>query len=436
LLLLLATLLVGCGGSQAERTGTTRGSRGVPSSPPATHGGPAFGLTEDNAELLWPPGSPAASGGALFDAARERLTALHPRYVRLLIDWAALQPERDRPPALAARNDGCARTVAPCAGYLGVGAELAAIAAQQQAARGEGRPGPEVVLDLFGVPNWAASDPSGCEPPGTRPFSRPISQGGLLGYRSLIDSLLALGRREGVALPWWSPWNEPNDPVFVSPQRSSCALDSAPRAPVVYTQLTEAMASELAASGGGHRILLGELNAYPSDSARRTSVSSFVAALPARVLCLAGAWAIHVYARWGGDAGESDPVGALEHDLDARGSCARGAPVWVTEAGAGAAHPGRRRPAGASAERRGCLALAEQLVRWSRDARVGAIFQYSFREDPAFPVGLLSADLQHLYSAYGVWYRYATGALAPARLAAAAPVVPAAASVAPAAACA
>lgn len=378
-----------------------------PSSQPR---GPAFGLTEDNAELLWPPASSAAPGGPLFDAARERLTELHPRYIRLLIDWAALQPVRDRPPELAAPTDGCARAVGPCAGYRGIRAELAAIAAQQRAARAEGRAGFGVVLDLFGVPAWAASGPSGCERPGTEPFSRPLGEAGIAGYRSLIGSLLALGRREGVALPWWSPWNEPNDPVFLSPQRPSCAADAPTRAPTVYAQLAEAMASELDAAGGEHHILLGELNAYPSDSAQRTSVSSFVAALPPRVLCLGGAWAIHAYARWGGVSAEADPVAALEQDLDARGSCARNAPIWVTEAGAGAPYPGRRRPPGGEAERLGCIALAKQLDRWRSDPRVHAVFQYSFREDPAFPVGLLSADLQHVYRPYGVWYRFAHAA--------------------------
>ena len=46
-----------------------------------------------------------------------------------------------------------------------------------------------------------------------------------------------------------------------------------------------------------------------------------------------------------------------------------------------------------------------------------AILQYSFREDPAYPVGLLSADLRRTYSSYGLWLAYAQaradGAAAP-----------------------
>ncbi len=90
----------------------------------------------------------------------------------------------------------------------------------------------------------------------------------------------------------------------------------------------------------------------------------------------------------------------------ARGACGREARIWVTEAGAGAPHPGRPRPTGAADETAGCLALAAQLRRWHSDPRVGAVFQYTFREDPAFPVGLASAELSHLYPTYRLWLQW------------------------------
>jgi hypothetical protein len=102
----------------------------------------------------------------------------------------------------------------------------------------------------------------------------------------------------------------------------------------------------------------------------------------------------------------------LARALDARGSCAAAAKIWVTETGAGAPHPGRARPSGSAAERAGCQALGSQLERWSADPRVGAIFQYSFREDPAYPVGLVSADLRHTYPAYRLWLAYARASAA------------------------
>ncbi|MBA3808538.1 MAG: hypothetical protein H0X28_09130, partial [Solirubrobacterales bacterium] len=82
-------------------------------------------------------------------------------------------------------------------------------------------------------------------------------------------------------------------------------------------------------------------------------------------------------------------------------------PIWVTEAGAGAPHPGRARPSSRADELSGCEALAAQLLGWYRDSRVQAVFQYSFREDPAFPVGLESAALDHLYPSYRLLRAYA-----------------------------
>jgi hypothetical protein len=364
-------------------------------------------LTEDNADLLWSPSNPTPSGGAAFMPARELLTALHPTYARLLVDWAALQPSAASPPSLEGPIDGCARAAAPCGAYRGIAEDLAAIASQQRAARAEGRADFQVVLDIFGVPSWAAAAPSGCEAPATQPFSRPIAAAGLAGYRRLIRALLELGAREGVQLGWWSPWNEPNNPQFLSPQRASCTTSSPSLAAGIYAQLAQAMADELAIDGGAHHLLLGELAAYPTDSVHRTSVTSFVAALPASVVCLSSVWSIHEYASFGAHASHTQAVATLEHAIDARGECGRAASVWVTETGAGAPDPGRRRGDDAGEQRDGCRALARQVLAWSRDARVGAIFQYSFREDTDFPVGLLSADLSHLYPTYELWRSYA-----------------------------
>jgi hypothetical protein len=380
----------------------------VATAPVSTAGpGPAFGLTEDNADLLWNPAQREPFGKTAFASARAELTALHPTYVRLLVDWAALQPDAASSPALEEAVDGCARTVGPCGRYRGIAAELAAIATQQRAARAQGRTDFQVVLDVFGVPDWAARAPSGCEALGTQAFARPITAAGLTGYRQLIRALLALGSREGVQLSWWSPWNEPNNPQFLGPQRASCTTSAPSLAPAVYAQLALAMADELEAAAGTHHLLLGELAAYPTDSVHRISIASFVAALPANVLCSSDVWSIHAYASFGADAPGAEPVAVLERALDARGACGRTAHVWVTETGAGASHPGRPRAGTSAEEGAGCRALARAVIEWSRDARVGAIFQYTFREDPAFPLGLLSADLSHAYPTYGLWSSYA-----------------------------
>lgn len=407
--------MCGCGGSgarSAPRAVTSPGGTGA-------RAGPVFGLTEDNAALLWSPEAlsraPAGAarraslGAQRFQLAREELSALQPGYVRVLVDWAALQPDPGRPPALEARLGGCARAIGPCVAYAGVREEFAAIASQQRArgaATTAAGPGFQVVIDIFGTPPWAARPAAGCERGGEGSFSHAPSAPGLAAYRRLIHALIALAAREGVALNWWAPWNEPNDPAFLSPQRSSCAADAAPLSPSSYAELTRAMAAQLRAEGGDRHLLLGELNAYQSGAADRTSIAQFVAALPADVLCLSDVWAIHAYASRAPFAPARDPVRALEAALDGRGGCARGTRIWVTEAGAGAPHPGDSRPPGPGEERAACRALAGQLLDWYRDPRVSAVFQYTFRDDPAYPVGLVDPALSRPYPAYGLWLQW------------------------------
>ncbi|TMM18075.1 MAG: hypothetical protein E6F96_07195 [Actinobacteria bacterium] len=395
----VAALMVLCAGGCGKGASRARSS-GVRAA--ATPRGPALGLTEDNANLLWSPhGSPRPA--AAFQPVRQELTALHPRYLRLLVDWAALQPDPREPPALEAPASGCARQVGPCGRFAGIRDELAAIASQQRAA-GTGAVGDfQVVIDIYGTPAWAAGAPSGCERSHATAFSRAPTHAAITAYRTLIRSLLALAAREGVALQWWSPWNEPNHAVFLSPQHSSCAADSRPLSPALYAELARAMAAELLADGGEHHLLLGELNAFQSDSRDHLSVSRFVSALPSDVVCLGDIWSIHAYASRGAASPRVDPVADLEAALNARGGCARSAQIWVTETGAGAPHPGSPRPAGAADEEAGCQAMAAQLIRWYHDPRVGAVFQYTFREDPAFPVGLIGAELSHLYPTYRLW---------------------------------
>jgi hypothetical protein len=397
----------GCGGATGHGSAAIRPEAVAP-----TPAGPAFGLTEDNAALLWDPTTgprtPDAPGAQqAFTQARWALSALRPRFVRLLIDWAALQPDPARPPALEAPRSGCARAAGPCAPYAGVREEFAAIASEQRAAHARAAAGPQVVIDIFGTPAWAARPVAGCHS-GASAFSHPLSATGIAGYRALIRSLLSLGAREGVQLQWWSAWNEPNYEQFLSPQRVSCLPGASPPiSPTAYGELARAMAAELRADGPTHHMLLGELSSVRADSPGGTTPAHFVASLPPDVVCLSDTWSLHAYASRGAWAQRADPVTALEAALDARGGCAAGARVWVTEAGAGAPRPGASRPPGTADEVAGCEALAAQLLRWYRDPRVGAIFQYTFREDPSFPVGLLGPELTHVYPTYRLWLAWA-----------------------------
>ena len=101
----------GCGAGARPNT-TSTASRVAPR--------PVLGITEDNAQLLLDPrapasvevqvsGDPGRAGGEGDNAvarAGEKLGALRPGYVRLLIDWAALQPDPRQPPDLHVAEPG------------------------------------------------------------------------------------------------------------------------------------------------------------------------------------------------------------------------------------------------------------------------------------------------------------------------------------------
>src|SRR3954463_7427903 len=178
------------------------GGRGSePAAPPLL-----LGVTEGNPYLLAPGRVPER-----FEPWRDALARLHPRYLRLLVVWSRVQPHRGAPPDWAAPADGCLRGRRPCAAFAGVRDQL-------RAARAAGL---QVVVTILATPPWASARAAGCERPATSPRSRmPADLGD---YRALVRSLLAEARRVGVELRWWSPWNEPNHPAFLNPQRAGCS---------------------------------------------------------------------------------------------------------------------------------------------------------------------------------------------------------------------
>jgi hypothetical protein len=81
----------------------------------------------------------------------------------------------------------------------------------------------------------------------------------------------------------------------------------------------------------------------------------------------------------------------------ARRPCTRDMPIWLTEVGAGGPVPAEPRTGGAAGARLDCRLLNTDLRRWWADRRVTAAFQYTFRDDPAFPVGLADAALSQAW---------------------------------------
>ena len=369
----------------------------APTAPPTPPGeGLAIGLTETRPTLLWSrEAQPDLPNG--LGVWRDRLSALRPRYFRLLVDWAAIQPDPSQPPNWALHSDGCERGQPPCTAFDGIADILRAVASQQQAGGFQ-----DVMVSIYGVPSWAAAPPSGCEREDAVARSRPINDLGLQAYRNLIRSLFQLASSEGVTLKWWSPWNEPNGTFFLSPQRAVCDRTSPPVSPAVYTRLARAMRAELDALPGDQRLVIAELAGLPRPRLRGSGVEEFYAGLPDDVVCSASVFAQHAYAERDRPESARVPVEQLEAALDRR-PCARDKPIWVTETGVGGSDVGGPRTGGLATLRRDCRALDDALRRWDRDPRVQAAFQYTFRDDPSFPVGLADVGLTRTWPAYDEW---------------------------------
>jgi hypothetical protein len=383
------------------------GARGQ--APPAPAPAPptvlATGLTESNPQLLWAAAThPDVAAG--FAPWRDRVAALRPAYLRVMVFWSKLQPDPARPAVLDGPADDCMRGLPPCGLSKGLAEQLSAIASMQRA----GHDSPQVEVVIAGVPAWAARPPSGCERSDAGPASRPITDQGMVAYRALIEQVAALGRTTGAQLRWWSPWNEPNHPSFISPQRDLCSPTAPTRAAAIYAQLARAAHDALDAAPGDQQLVLGEMAGTTVASPRRSTVQEMIAALPDDVACLSRTWSQHDYAQVAPDPSKPDPVVELEQALDAR-ACTRGAHVWVTETGVGGAEPGAPRPTDDASLRAQCRAQDAALRRWADDPRVDAAFQYTLREDPSYPVGLADAGLTRAYPTEDLWRAW--GARAP-----------------------
>jgi hypothetical protein len=336
----------------------------------------AVGITEPNPNFFRPgPVDPA------MERWRDALAAVHPAYFRLVLDWARLQPSAGTAAALDTADAGCARETPPCSAWAGLADQLRALAARQR----EG--GWEVLVVITDTPAWAAAPVTGCTDGGGGPRSSAVRAGALPAYRALIERVLAAAREAGAQLRWWSPWNEPNHPFFF-PQRTACDPSAPTRAPGAYVPLARTLQSTLARDEDEHGLALGELAGVREPSSRATSIGEFVAGLPRDVVCAAGVWTQHAY------IGGEDPVGLVSRALRA-GGCPRVPPIWITETGVGGTDSRLSIARGITSEAEGCRLLHARLVRWWRDPRVAAAFQYTLRDDPLFPTGLVSADLAH-----------------------------------------
>src|SRR4051794_3693885 len=215
---------------------------------PADGPGLAVGVTEFTPNLVSADLQPPQPWAGL----RDQLAAIRPDFFRLVIDWPSIQPSADQPADLSAPHAGCIREVGPCLGWFGVRDQLRALASRQR----EG--GWQALVVITGTPDWAASPPSGCERKQAGPSSRPPRADALPAYEKLITDVLAAAAQEGADLRFWSPWNEPNLPPFISPQRAACDPASPSLAPASYAAIAHAAIDALDQAPGDQQLVIGE----------------------------------------------------------------------------------------------------------------------------------------------------------------------------------
>jgi hypothetical protein len=378
---------------------------GVIAPPLPAPAGLAVGVDEENPNLVTPGRVPPE-----FAPSRDRLAALKPAFVRLDVIWSRVQPSANAPPQWDAENAGCVRDTPPCAPFRGVRDQLRALAARRAADGG----GWEPYVVLFGAPEWATQERTGCVPEGVGPTGLAIRDDALPAYRRFVAGLLELGRQEGIPLRLWSAWNEPNQPAFLAPQRERCSVRSPSLAPGSYARLVRELRAALDAAAGDQRIVLGETAGYDRPLPTATGAAEFIRGLPRDVACASDVWAQHAYV--GGS--EPGPAADLAADADRSGSvdllrevrealdaagCPREKHIWITETGVGGDKPGQARPTDEAALRDQCRAMDAALRAWHADPRVDAAFQYTFREDDQYPVGLIDVGLSRAYPTAELW---------------------------------
>jgi hypothetical protein len=345
----------------------------------------AVGITEPNPNLFAPDDVIAAP--APWAAWRDELVKMRPELYRLVIEWNKVQPSPDAPADLTLPNPGCMRDKQPCAPYAGVGDQLRALAARQR----EG--GWQALVVFTGTPEWAAVRPYGC--PGEEGGGRAPRDLGA--YRELVSRVFELAAAQGAELRYFTPWNEPNHPYFIAPQRSACDAGAPSRAVAPYARLARALRAELAEHGGGdQQLVLGEMAGILQPTARATSVGEMIRALPRELVCAAPVWSQHAY------IGGTDPVATVKEALASRG-CPREHAIWITETGVGPAPGGFSLARGITGEAQGCRLLHRRLRAWRADPRVTVAAQYTMREDDLFPTGLITTDLTRARPALREW---------------------------------
>ena len=348
----------------------------------------SIGLSESDPRLL------VARGPTKRAAAKA--VALRPNYVRVLVPWERIQPGAGRKPNWDAPPGGCPKLAPGCKSASGLRALLTAIG-QRQVADG----GWKILAVPFFTPRWAvAGPPTGCQKARLRHTRAQMPRIGA--YRRFLRALNALADKVGVKIDFISPWNEPNHPAFLQPQRAQCRVTSKAIAPRAYATLVRAAKRELRFD---QTLVLGSLAGLQKPRVYGAGVAEFIRGMPRDVACTSGPFAQHAYigepGRRGRPPAAADPETASRFGLldgviaalDAK-ECPDIKVLWIAETG--------------TFDHR-CEAMFSALRSWAINDRVDAAFQYTFRESRDYPVGLVSPSLFDTYASYRAWRAFAGG---------------------------
>jgi hypothetical protein len=345
----------------------------------------AIGLTENDPRLLRPDSE--------IWRASVKLIALRPAYVRVLIPWERLQPRAGAKPNWDAPFGGCPRLVPGCHSEDGMRGLLMAIKARQAQAGGW-----KIFAVPYFTPLWAmAAPPTGCQKERNR-HAR-VQMPRIAHYRRLLRAFNALADKVGVKLDYISPWNEPNHPAFLQPQRATCHASSKAVSPEAYARLVRAAQLELRP---GQTIVLGSLAGLQDPRPYGAGAAEFIRGLPHDVACIDGPFAQHAYVGVNARDGvppPADPLTAARYELldtviaalDAK-NCEKRKALWIGETGA---------------FDHGCAGMSAALRSWAVNDRIDAAFQYTFRDNRHYPVGLVSSSLRDTFASYRAWSAFA-----------------------------
>ncbi|MFP5361109.1 MAG: hypothetical protein ACLGI5_00090 [Thermoleophilia bacterium] len=346
-----------------------------------------IGLTEGDPRLLLPSG--------VTRGVARKVVALKPNYVRVLVPWERLQPYAARKPNWDAPPTGCPRINPGCRSLLGLRTVLRLIRHRQRADGGW-----RILAVPYFTPPWAASRYKGCQKKRSRHPRTQLPR--IAPYRRFLRGLNALADKVGVKIDYITPWNEPNHPGFLQPQRANCNRRSRAVSPAAYAKLARAARQELRYE---QTLVLGSLAGLQQPRVYGAGAAEFIRGLPRDVACLDGPFAQHAYigrpGRRGREPRRANPASAARRNLlddvlaalDAKG-CARSKQLWIAETG--------------TFDHR-CEAMSAALRSWARNDRIDAAFQYTFRESRAFPVGLVSPSMMRTYASYRAWLAFAGG---------------------------